>query len=293
MASKVQEFGGCFDVARPIWDRREGVQVNYQLLESRPFDALMFFTMYAHERPQADPRYPVAHRMAVLRAIGVSDATEANVNEQFANRFRKDKGFPEAVWSEFEKCLKMDDRVPKESYTVGPVRRVLEKLQEAGEPNLVVLLRSKKLKEAYNFLLGIHGGIGHKIAALFLRDVWGYAGPWPNTPESDLYCVQPVDRWVEFWARKCWPAVDWPQNREEVARLIVGRCLADRIDTVAFNKGAWFVGAHFQKLCGFFNIPIAKRLSYTEAVADFDPGIVRQAIAALLSSETSCRTFPV
>lgn len=301
LAVKVQEFSAAFDVARRVWDSREGLHIDYLFLDSKPFDAIMFFTMYAHERPFSNPRYPVAHRIAILRNIGASDVKEPSVNDKFANKYRE-PGFPNAVWNDFKTLLRIADRDEEtrnrmEKYTKGPVRIILEKLKKNKEPNIIALLTSKTLREAYEFLKGIDG-IGHKIAALFLRDARSYFGGWHDAKESDLYCVQPVDRWVRELAAMCWSDVDTEQNVEKVARDIVERCREQGIDPIAFNKGAWFVGAHFQKLCGFFNIETTLRLSdtgtlTTEAIQRLDPSIVKKAIETVGKGESAGEIYPL
>ena len=300
LAAKIQEFSAAFDTARRIWDSREGLYIDYQSLDSKPFDAIMFFTMYAHERPFSNPRYPVAHRMAILRSISASDAKEPGVNDKFASKYCE-PGFADAVWNEFKTLLRIADkreetRKRMEKYTSGPVRTILEKLRENMEPNIVVLLTLMTLREAYEFLKKIDG-ISHKIAALFLRDVRSYFGGWQDAEESD-YCVQPVDRWVKELAAMCWSDVDTNQNSEKIARDIVRRCRKQGIDPIAFNKGAWLVGAHFQKLCSFFNIETTRRLSDTgtlavEAIHRFDPNILRKAVETLGKAETAGEIYPL
>lgn len=301
LATKVQEFSAAFDAARQIWDIREGLHIDYQFLDSKPFDAIMFFTMYAHERPFSNPRYPVAHRIAILKTIGASDARETGVNDKFASKYYEST-FAEAVWNEFKKLLRIEQRDEKtrkvmEKYTEGSVRTILEKLRENGEPNIINLLTSKTLKEAYEFLKELDG-ISHKIAALFLRDARSYFGGWDDAEDSDLYCVQPVDRWVKELAAMCWGDVDTSQNVEKVAIAIVKRCRDEGIDPIAFNKGAWFIGAHFQKLCSFFKIETTIRLSdtgalTTNAIYRFAPEIIKKAIETLGASEAAGEIYPL
>jgi hypothetical protein len=293
LASKVQPFGECFVTARPVWDWREGVQIDYGGLESKPFDALMFFTMYAHERPQADPRYKFAHRMAIMRSIGLQKITP-EVNQRFQDQFKRKKDFASIMWQNFVECLKEDKTVPKETYTKGAVRLVLERLKSESQPNVVVWLRSKPLGDAYGTLSKLGGGIGPKIAALFLRDIWRFVGKWHSYDETDLFCIQPVDRWVERWAKRCWPPEEsWPSNREEIAKLICKYCQRDGVDPVLFNMGAWLLGSHFQNLCSFFQVPMLKRFNYGGTLDIFDPNLVNRAIGNLARSEGNGDTFPI
>jgi hypothetical protein len=292
LASKVEQFGQCFTSARPVWDDREGVHIDYNCLESKPFDALMFFTMYAHERPQANPRYKFAHRMAILKTIGLRQITP-NVNEHFRDTFERKKDFAHRVWQAFEICLSTDDTIPNETYTKGAVRLVLEKMKSESQPNIVLWLRSKKLQDAYHTLSRLGGGIGIKIAALFLRDIWRFVGEWSNYDKSELYCIQPVDIWVERWAKRCWPEIEWPNNREKIAKRICKACQEDGIDPVSFNMGAWLIGSHFQRLCSFFQVPMLDRFDYRATLNIFDPTIVNQAIQYLAISEGDRKMFPL
>lgn len=306
LAHRLSEFGRCFDAAKPIWDRRHGLHIktldDYRKLVNKPLDALMLFTTAAHERPYASPQFPIAHRLAIIKAIGASDIQEPNVNKKFSEKLLNYNNFPGQVWSEFKKLAKIEEKAAnqatKESYTKGPVLKILDVLKAARQPNIILYLQSKKLKNAYEFLKDKNqiGGIGHKIAALFLRDIWDYVGKggqWVNTPPTDKYCIQPVDRWVKMWAEKCW-SDDWPQSVEKYAEPIIGRCKAEGVDPMNFNKGAWFVGSHFQNICSFCGVKASDRLSYTADIVDqFDPNKVEQAIKTLSSLEAGGQVFSV
>jgi len=199
LAHKLAEFGRCFNAAKPVWDRRHGLPIDriddYRQLVNKPLEALMLFTTVAHERPYASPKYPVAHRMAILKAIGASDIRNTGVNKKFSEKLLSDGNFPDEVWRDFKELAEIETKRDeqqsnkqniKEKYTKGPVVRILQELKAKREPNLILYLQSKKLEDAYNFLKDKKqiGGIGHKIAALFLRDVWDYVGKggqWVNT----------------------------------------------------------------------------------------------------------------
>ena len=296
---KIQEFSAVFDTARRIWDTREGLSIDYQRLDSKPFDAIMFFTMYAHERPFSNPRYPVAHRIAILKNIGASDANQNNVNDVFSIKCRE-PGFPSAVWNDFKELLTIDERDKEktrrtiEKYTKGSVSTILEKLNE--QSSIVALLTSMRLREAYEFLKKIDG-ISHKIAALFLRDISSYYGGWDNADEKDLYCLQPVDRWVKELAKMCWDDVI-DKEPEKMAKDILTRFQNKRKDSIDFNKGAWFVGAHFQKLCNFSNIETTMRLSLKGGLTEgtilkFDANDVNKAIGTLGMAESNREIYPL
>ena len=251
LAHKLEEFADCYDAARPIWDRRAGLQIDYPVLDRRPFDALMFFVEYAHQRA-GGTAYTRVHRKALLEAIDASSPLDRGVNEQFVAQM-EDETFAQRGWETFEKECETNSYKVNERQTKGPIKEVIEKLHHEGKPNLVALLRSKTLEEAYEFLKGIKG-LGPKIAALLLRDLWSYVGPWPNTSEDEMYCLQPVDIWVRFWSKRCWDEANLPNADEACAKLIVGWCREVGVNPIRFNMGAWFVGAHFKKLCDFFDV---------------------------------------
>ena len=56
-------------------------------------------------------------------------------------------------------------------------------------------------------------------------------------------------------------------------------CSVANIDAVQFNKGAWFAGSHFDRLCHFFKVPEVKRVDLL-MVRSFDADEVLRAIIA-------------
>lgn len=295
---KVAEFSKAFSATGRIWEARDGLCIDYPALDKKPFDAIMFFTKYAHERPFTNPRHPIAHRISILKAIGVSDAKDPSANDKFAAKYCE-PGFAEKVWDEFALLMKIADKHKEtrktiEKYTQGPVQTILEKLKEAEQPSIVALLTSKPLEEAYRFLKKIDG-ISHKIAALFLRDVSCSFGGWDKPERRHFYCLQPVDRWVRVVAERCWENIAGIKDVEKVAKAIVECCRVQGIDPIDFNKGAWFLGANFQKLCGFFRIDTTMRLPdlNTRAIEKFDLAELERAIETLGRAKSPERIYPL
>jgi len=259
LVEELSEFASCYDVAHTIWMKRVGLSVNHQKLIGDSLSAILFFTTYVHERMGSNPRFPLYHRLALKKALNGRD---------FKQTLLHDEKFPENVWKKFKNLVEQAHTKPNEQITEGIVRQILEKMSKENQHNLIVLLRKKSLQEAYEWLDSVRG-IGPKIAAFFLRDLWSFIGVWQDTSELDLYCLQPIDRWVRFWSGECWPYKDWPSSDEKFAKMLIGVCQQINIDPVSFNKGAWFVGSHFDSLCDFFNVPEREQIYMSSCVLNY------------------------
>lgn len=258
----IEGFGRCYDAAHLIWMDRVGLPTDHSKLLDSPINALRFFASYTHERGGTNPRFALYHRVAISKA-------ESNYGENILN-----SEFAETTWSEFEK-LAAGKSNPK--LTKGPVKDILVELRKAGEPNIIRHLYKKSLEGAYQWLTNIRG-IGHKLASLLLRDIWSCIGPWPETPSSSLKYLQPIDRWVRMWVKDfLWRNLDWPNDDLKFATQVVEECQKLKVDHVQLNKGAWFVGSHFDRLCQFFGIPQNKWVDFNIA-KKFDCVKVEQAI---------------
>lgn len=241
LACVLESFGSCYDVAHSIWMERVGLPSNHQELLTSPLKSLCFFATYAHERGGTNPRFALYHRVAI----------------QDVYRLHRDilsEAFADTVWDRF---VRYTNGRPNKKLTEGPVKGVLARLRDSGESNLLTHLRSLTLERAYNWLIGIRG-IKHKIASFLLRDLWSYIGPWSDTPVEHLKYLQPIDRWVRFWSEQL--DDKWPSADLDFADRLVGLCRVAGIDPVQFNKGAWCVGSHFDRLCDFFKVPEVKRV---------------------------------
>lgn len=260
LAGVLESFGKCYDVAHSIWMERAGLPSNHRDLLTSPIKALSFFATYAHEREGTNPRFALYHRVAIQEAYRL----HPNILSE---------GFADTLWDRF---VHFTNGRPNRKLTEGPVKSVLARLRLAGEPNLLNHLRNVALEGAYNWLIGI-SGIKHKIASFLLRDLWSYIGPWPATPLENHKYLQPIDRWVHFWSEQLddqWPAADL-----DFAEHLVVLCRVAEIDPVQFNKGAWFVGSHFDGLCDFFKVPEANRVDLS-IVRSFGADEVLRAVIA-------------
>lgn len=259
LGEKLSDFASCYDIARPIWTKRVGLPENHTRLLDDPFKAIIFFTNFVHERAGVNPRFALYHRLSLRIALD---------GREFKQALFCDEKFPASVWKEFNDIVQRAHTKPNAKITKGPVKEILEKMRTEKEANLIVLLKKKPLLEAYKWLKSVRG-IGPKIATLFLRDIWSFIGAWQDTPRSDLYCLQPIDRWVRFWSRECWPHKDWPSSDEKFAKMLVSACQQMNIDPVSFNKGAWFVGSHFDSLCDLFNVPEQEQIHMSNCVLNY------------------------
>jgi hypothetical protein len=257
----IEGFGRCLDVAHVIWLNGAGLPTDHNKLLDSPINALRFFAAYAHERGGTNRRFALYHRVAIDKAV--SYCGENILSGEFA----------ETTWNEFRKLAIK----PNEKNTKGPVKDILTELSKAGELNIIRHLRSLSLQGAYQWLTNIKG-IKQKVASLLLRDIWSYVGHWPETPPSSLKYLQPIDRWVRMWVEEfLWPRLDWSDDNLEFAAQVVELCQKSGINDVELNKGAWFVGSHFDRLCQFFGLPENEWVDFANATK-FDCIKVEQVI---------------
>ena len=269
--------------------KRIGVRESETQLIGDPHWAMIFYTAYVHERQGSNPRFPLYHREAIRKAMN---------GKKFEDVILSDKGFPEKVWKNF---LSFARPKPNEKITKGVVFEILKRMQDESQPNLISLLKSKSLFEAFEWLDGIQG-IGQKLASLFLRDIWSFIGPWANTPKENMFCLQPVDTWIAFWSKICWPDAYWSAGnirldsdkaKIKFARVLTIKCLNSEIDPVSFNKGAWFAGSHFEQLSKFFNIPEKRQINLSECVLEFQSRKAVEGIRRFSECEKQKNIFPV
>lgn len=274
LAKALASFGKCSDVAHSIWMEQMDLPSDHKELLTSPIKSLLFFASYAHERAGRNPRFSLYHRIAIKK---IYDAGQDVMSASFAYR----------VWEEFEKLTPYDEEKRRhktnEKLTKGPVMEVPKRLRRNGEANLISHLRRMTLEEAHTWLTKIPG-IGNKVASLLLRDIWSYIDKWPDTPLSHEKFLQPVDVWVRFWSLKAFPTGDWPRDDLRFAEQLVNRCRNATIDPVEFNKGAWFVGSHFYRLCHFFKVPEVERVDF-RIVEAFDADAVLRVLVAFRDHE--------
>jgi hypothetical protein len=94
-------------------------------------------------------------------------------------------------------------------------------------------------------------GVGPKIAAFILRDaVWLYECEAQVAPTELMY-LQPIDIWVRRVAAMLWPDLA-PLSGKDIpdfmlARRIAMACVEEEVSGVAWNQGAWWLGAQEAK----------------------------------------------
>jgi len=289
LAQKLCEFAPCYDLAHRIWMRQLGLDESGRELVNDAYGAMIFYTAYVHERQGSNPRFPLYHREALRRGLD---------GKQFDDVLLSDVDFPKRVWNYF---LSFAQPKPNRKITAGVVYQILDKMRDEQQPNLISLLRSKSILSAFNWLNSV-GGIGPKLASFFLRDVWSFIEAWENTPKDNLFCLQPIDRWIIFWARKCWSDANWASNtiklesysaKVRFAKSLTSECLRFEIDPVSFNKGAWFVGSHFEEISRFCDIHEEMQIDMSKCVLSFAQQKVLEGIEEFNECDKRQNVFPV
>ena len=256
LAKKLAEFSICYEKLHTIYLKKIELPDDFKKIKSDPFLAILYFTVFVHERQGSNPDFQKFHRIAIRKSLNGSD---------FSTKLLNDKYFPDRVWRKFKE---LTNNKPNEKNTKGPVRDILEEMQKASEPNIIELLGGMTIKNAYNFLLGFKG-IGNKISAFILRDLQNFFKLW-EVPNDDLYRLQPVDRWVIRFSELCWPSEPWTDKHSRNAKIIVERCTKHNINPISFNQGAWFVGSHYTDLCRYHKISEDESIDLVNSVLRFD-----------------------
>jgi hypothetical protein len=298
-AKRLSEFAGCYDTSVIYNFTRIGLDGSWEKIAASPFQALFLFTCYAHERQGTSPLYQVAHRQAIRETCKSGDgATAVELDSNFKTAFDT-KQFAPTVWAKFQRLLTKAGVGINEKMTRGPVKVTIAKLQEISESNIISFLTKKTLPEASGWLRSIPG-IKEKISALALRDIACYfKKDWLT--DKERWRLQPADRWVLRWAKKCWPKTKWKDvsgkqsrkgNHDDDSRLIVEMC-GDEVDPVRWNQGAWFVGNRFRELCSFFILSesyVVRGVGF-DTITKFDPARVRDGIDRFVRKQHE--VFPV
>ena len=204
--------------------------------------------------------------------------------------------FPERVWKRFRNLANLSDGSKGASYTIGPVRKILEELNRSRTANWLQVLQGMSPEEAFEWLDDLDG-IGPKISSFIVRDMFSIFHLWPILPEGQMYCAQPVDRWVRDWGERLL-TIRFKDNPSETEmkkemKAVAEECNEEGVDPIGFNKAAWFVGSHFQDICDFFDVPLLERLDRTSCLRHFDPDVLTRAIAEYADSLAKKRAFGV
>lgn len=264
LAKKLSEFSICYKKLHTIYLKKIGLPEDFKKIKSDPFLASLYFTVFVHERPGVNPDFQRFHRIAIRKSLNGSD---------FSTKLLTDKDFPERVWKNFKE---LTNNRPNAKITKGVVRDILEEMHKASEPNVIKLLGGMSIKKAHEFLLGIRG-ISNKLSAFILRDLQNFFKLW-KVPTSDLYRLQPVDRWVRRFSELCWPYKLWTDKHDQNAKIIVECCVKCGIDPICFNQGAWFVGSHYTDLYRYHKISEDESIDLVSCVLRFDKDKVMKGI---------------
>jgi len=264
LASKLSEFSSCYEELHFSYLEKVGLPTNFEKIKDEPLSAILYLTIFVHERGGVNPEFPKYHRVAIKRCLN---------GEKFSRKLLDDRDFPRKVWAEFERLA---EGKSNEMLTEGVICGILKEMQKRGEPNIAALLGKMSLGEARKFLLSFQG-IGPKLSAFVLRDFWCFLRLW-KVREGEIYMMQPVDRWVmKISSELCWPNDDWEKKapstlakHDRYAKKIAEHCLEGQIDPVRFNQGAWFVGSYYQELCRFHDIEEEQSLDRKTCIEMFD-----------------------
>jgi hypothetical protein len=255
----------CYDSAHLLIYRRAVglLPINTTIMEG-PWDAFVMFTMYAHERAGTNPNFGYLQRRSVREAMKARKFEEAVTHPTFADE----------VWQNF---VRLTREKPNERVTYGVVRDFLVELRKSSEPNWIKLLRRKDPLEAFNWLDDLRG-MAEKLSAFIVRDLTTIMKLW-EVKQEQLYLLQPLDTWVIDWSKRCWAGVFEVRDATlGKMKAVTDRCISEGVDPAEFNKGAWFVGSHFNDICSFFRINESDRQEREKCVSNFDAQKLQVAI---------------
>ena len=231
-----------------------------------PLDAVRLWTYFVHARAGANPDYPLIQRVAVQKALRGRD---------FAETVLSDVAYPTDVWREFG--VLASGRVNRQ-ITEGIVRDFLVRLRMERSANWILFLKKKSPESAFEWLDDVRG-VGEKLAAFVMRDLTTIFKVWTTRAVSGCsHLLQPVDRWVRFWANLLWFEGALRGSSLSEMKSVTTHCQTEGVDPMAFNKGAWFVGAYMEDLCDLFGLDEACKLDYLGSLTTLDPDRVRRAI---------------
>jgi hypothetical protein len=207
-------------------------------------------TTMLHEKVgTSDRRIPGWHRHAIDMALN------RELSDDSFSRAALTRDFSKKVWQQFEHAAtqesgkKISERF--ETQTYGAVKELLDRLREAGEPNVFKWITKFGEPENAREALDDLKGVGPKIASLVLREAAIFYGAWQGRiHQSNGWCFQPVDRWVLRWSKCIWPEAKWPDAKkisqagrhriaaEQIASKFTNH---EQVKAMEFNMGAWFV----------------------------------------------------
>jgi len=119
-------------------------------------------------------------------------------------------------------------------------------IQSRNQKNMLTFLiekiKSGTISEAYKNLDEIWS-IGPKIASLILRDIVYIYELETVLNKNDYYFLQPIDTWVHNLSKKV-GLINKDKIYNDEAKDITDRCFEFEINSIHYNQGAWYIGAH-------------------------------------------------
>ena len=110
----------------------------------------------------------------------------------------------------------------------------------------LAMIKGGEVDQAYEEIDGIYS-VGDKVTSFFLRDLVTVFDLEPLIMEERYVYLQPVDIWVQRVGQQI-GLIDRTSPPKQMKLAIIDRCLEHRVSPVAFNQGAWYLGAHSLEL---------------------------------------------
>ena len=97
ISKKFSEFGKCYQIFHKNNIHRIGLPKDINGIKSNPLSAIMYFTMFAHERQGANPDFSKFHRVSIIKGLNGKD---------FSYEVMNNDNYPETVWDIFKKTYR-------------------------------------------------------------------------------------------------------------------------------------------------------------------------------------------
>ncbi len=104
-------------------------------------------------------------------------------------------------------------------------------------------IKSDSVGELTQEIKEIHG-IADKLTGLYLRDIALVFRLEKVLKDEDLKYFQPIDTWVRQVAVVLRIIDDRENGNEKIKAKIIKECKKNKISSLLFNAGAWYVGKH-------------------------------------------------
>jgi hypothetical protein len=243
------------------------------------YGQMCVFVSMAHERAGTNQAYESRHRQAIRAALG-------HGARDFGTEILSNENFAEDVWSEFHELCSGKSNKP---CTFGPMAGSIELLRGSGSPYWTDYFQGLQPHQSWLGLQELKG-IGPKLASFIMRDFQMLYGCWDDPPADTWYCFQPLDRWVLRVSRMTWPDLEihaaapaTQAGYRETAQKICDE-FGTLDESMDFNAGAWFVGAHRAELLAFHGCIFMGKwndeqdMQFHRTVKDFDAARARDSV---------------